>query len=74
MPHGGGRLRLSGEDAGGRHGGLSHFLGEILLALPGVKETRTYAVMEEVKSDGMSAGVKTEAVRLSPLLTFLNLA
>ncbi|NBJ10392.1 Lrp/AsnC ligand binding domain-containing protein [Microvirga arsenatis] len=28
------------------------FLGEILLALPGVKETRTYAVMEEVKSDG----------------------
>ena len=30
-----------------------HFLGEILLALPGVKETRTYAVMEEVKSDGM---------------------
>lgn len=29
-----------------------HFLGEILLSLPGVKETRTYAVMEEVKSDG----------------------
>ena len=29
------------------------FLGEILLALPGVKETRTYAVMEEVKSDGV---------------------
>ncbi len=29
------------------------FLGEILLALPGVTETRTYAVMEEVKSDGM---------------------
>lgn len=28
------------------------FLGEVLLALPGVKETRTYAVMEEVKSDG----------------------
>ena len=28
------------------------FLGEILLALPGVKETRTYAVMEEVKTDG----------------------
>ncbi|WP_210493096.1 Lrp/AsnC ligand binding domain-containing protein [Microvirga antarctica] len=28
------------------------FLGEILLALPGVKETRTYAVMEEVKNDG----------------------
>ncbi|MCB5174455.1 Lrp/AsnC ligand binding domain-containing protein [Microvirga lenta] len=28
------------------------FLGETLLALPGVKETRTYAVMEEVKSDG----------------------
>lgn len=29
------------------------FLGDILLALPGVKETRTYAVMEEVKTDGM---------------------
>jgi Lrp/AsnC family transcriptional regulator, leucine-responsive regulatory protein len=29
------------------------FLGETLLSLPGVKETRTYAVMEEVKSDGL---------------------
>ncbi|MGY2050115.1 Lrp/AsnC ligand binding domain-containing protein [Methylobacterium sp. JK268] len=29
------------------------FLGEVLLALPGVTETRTYAVMEEVKSDGL---------------------
>jgi Lrp/AsnC family transcriptional regulator, leucine-responsive regulatory protein len=28
------------------------FLGETLLAFPGVRETRTYAVMEEVKSDG----------------------
>ena len=28
------------------------FLGETLLSLPGVRETRTYAVMEEVKSDG----------------------
>lgn len=28
------------------------FLGDVLLALPGVKETRTYAVMEEVKTDG----------------------
>jgi Lrp/AsnC family leucine-responsive transcriptional regulator len=27
-------------------------LGDVLLALPGVKESRTYAVMEEVKSDG----------------------
>lgn len=27
------------------------FLGETLLGLPGVRETRTYAVMEEVKSD-----------------------
>ena len=26
------------------------FLGDVLLPLPGVKETRTYAVMEEVKS------------------------
>ena len=29
------------------------FLGEVLLSFPGVKETRTYAVMEEVKSDGL---------------------
>ncbi|GGJ43208.1 Lrp/AsnC ligand binding domain-containing protein [Neoroseomonas lacus] len=28
------------------------FLGGVLLSLPGVRETRTYAVMEEVKSDG----------------------
>ncbi|AWK89528.1 Lrp/AsnC ligand binding domain-containing protein [Azospirillum thermophilum] len=28
------------------------FLGDVLLPLPGVKETRTYAVMEEVKNDG----------------------
>ena len=28
------------------------FLGEVLLSFPGVRETRTYAVMEEVKSDG----------------------
>lgn len=28
------------------------FLGGVLLGLPGVRETRTYAVMEEVKSDG----------------------
>jgi Lrp/AsnC family leucine-responsive transcriptional regulator len=27
------------------------FLGTVLLGLPGVRETRTYAVMEEVKSD-----------------------
>jgi Lrp/AsnC family transcriptional regulator, leucine-responsive regulatory protein len=27
------------------------FLGERLLTLPGVRETRTYAVMEEVKRD-----------------------
>ncbi|AWN45903.1 ArsR family transcriptional regulator [Methylobacterium terrae] len=29
------------------------FLGEGLLGLPGVNNTRTYAVMEEVKSDGV---------------------
>jgi Lrp/AsnC family leucine-responsive transcriptional regulator len=29
-----------------------NLLGEVVLALPGVKESRTYAVMEEVKSDG----------------------
>ena len=28
------------------------FLGKVLLSLPGVRETRTYAVMEEVKTDG----------------------
>lgn len=28
------------------------FLGGVLLGMPGVRETRTYAVMEEVKSDG----------------------
>ena len=27
------------------------FLGETLLAMPGVRETRTYAVMEEIKRD-----------------------
>jgi Lrp/AsnC family leucine-responsive transcriptional regulator len=27
------------------------FLGKVLLALPGIRETRTYAVMEEVKSE-----------------------
>ena len=27
------------------------FLGEVMVELPGVKETRTYAVMEEVKVD-----------------------
>jgi len=28
------------------------FLDSVLLGLPGVRETRTYAVMEEVKTDG----------------------
>lgn len=28
------------------------FLGDVLVALPGVRETRTYAVIDEVKSDG----------------------
>ena len=28
------------------------FLADVILALPGVRETRTYAVMEEVKNDG----------------------
>ena len=28
------------------------FLGDVVLTLPGVRETRTYAVMEEVKSGG----------------------
>jgi Lrp/AsnC family leucine-responsive transcriptional regulator len=27
-------------------------LGDVLVGLPGVRETRTYAVMEEVKRDG----------------------
>ena len=29
-----------------------HFLGDVLLSLPGVRETRTYAVIEEVKLAG----------------------
>jgi Lrp/AsnC family leucine-responsive transcriptional regulator len=29
------------------------FLGEVLLNLPGVRETRTYAVMEEIKAHGL---------------------
>ena len=29
------------------------FLGDVVLTFPGVRETRTYAVMEEVKTDGM---------------------
>jgi Lrp/AsnC family leucine-responsive transcriptional regulator len=29
------------------------FLGDVVLGFPGVRETRTYAVMEEVKADGM---------------------
>src|SRR6478735_6669691 len=28
------------------------FIGSVIWTLPGVRETRTYAVMEEVKSDG----------------------
>jgi len=28
------------------------FLGELLVKLPGVRETRTYTVLEEVKSGG----------------------
>lgn len=33
-------------------GAYRDFLGRILLGLPGVRETRTYTVMEEVKNDG----------------------
>jgi Lrp/AsnC family leucine-responsive transcriptional regulator len=29
------------------------FLGEVVLGFPGVRETRTYTVMEEVKADGI---------------------
>lgn len=32
-------------------GAYRRFLGEVLLTMPGVKESRTYAVMEEVKND-----------------------
>jgi Lrp/AsnC family leucine-responsive transcriptional regulator len=28
------------------------FLGDVLLNLPGVRETRSYPVLEEVKTDG----------------------
>lgn len=33
-------------------GAYRRFLGNVLLGFPGVRETRSYAVMEEVKSDG----------------------
>jgi Lrp/AsnC family transcriptional regulator, leucine-responsive regulatory protein len=33
-------------------GAYRALLGDAILSLPGVRETRTYAVMEEVKSDG----------------------
>jgi Lrp/AsnC family leucine-responsive transcriptional regulator len=33
-------------------GRYREFLGSVLLGLPGVRETRTYAVIEEVKRDG----------------------
>lgn len=29
-----------------------HFLGNVILNMPGVKETRTYTILEEVKNDG----------------------
>jgi Lrp/AsnC family transcriptional regulator, leucine-responsive regulatory protein len=34
-------------------GAYRALLGDAILSLPGVRETRTYAVMEEVKSDGL---------------------
>lgn len=40
------KARVSGMDA------YRSFLSEVLLSLPGVRETHTYAVMEEVKSTG----------------------
>ena len=33
--------------------GIFVFIGSVIWTLPGVRETRTYAVMEEVKSTGM---------------------
>jgi Lrp/AsnC family leucine-responsive transcriptional regulator len=33
-------------------GAYRHFAGEVLWQLPGVRETRTYAVIEEVKHTG----------------------
>ncbi|MDO9414854.1 Lrp/AsnC ligand binding domain-containing protein [Pararhizobium sp.] len=41
------KARVSGMDA------YRNFLSEVLLSLPGVRETHTYAVMEEVKSTGL---------------------
>lgn len=40
------KARVSGMDA------YRTFLADVILALPGVRETHTYAVMEEVKSTG----------------------
>jgi DNA-binding Lrp family transcriptional regulator len=43
--------RAANVELAGRIGLSPAAIGERLLALPGVKETRTYAVMEEVKRD-----------------------
>ena len=51
VPHGGRRLRLSGEGPGRRHDGLSALSRRESAGAAGVRETRTYAVMEEVKRD-----------------------
>ena len=40
------KARVSGMDA------YRAFLADVILPLPGVRETHTYAVMEEVKSTG----------------------
>ncbi len=53
MPYGRGRVRLPGQGRVADMPAYRRFLGEGLLALPGVNNTRTYAVMEEVKSDGV---------------------
>ena len=47
------KLRLFAQGAGCRHECLSHALGETLLTLPGVLESTSYVVMEQVSESLM---------------------
>jgi Lrp/AsnC family leucine-responsive transcriptional regulator len=55
MPHGRRRLRLSGQKPGLKdmEAYRKRFLSDVVLDLPGVRETHTYAVMEEIKDTHM---------------------
>jgi len=40
------------------------FLGNVLLTLPGVKETRTYAVVQEVEDGSAAACMNWRTIRI----------